>query len=247
MTMGTTELTASAVAYQYRAETPDSLAQQLMGLVSKLPMVEAHSDRLMEFAFGMRFGAARDFAREKVTAVVEDPYQCEHYHESMPSAARGFVALHVEKPEMFVGMAQMFLPDLAELEMTPGDPPVRLPDTAIPEPVAIVHAAMSDDAIALSLGDGEESGLPEFLDRKAGPEGMFLSASYDMGAYMEYSDQLDDHMHQDADGGGETHSDAAREIANAARTAFADMADRSYTTLQFTKGGLVIEGRTTFK
>jgi hypothetical protein len=81
MTMGTTELTASAVAYQYRAETPDSLAQQLMGLVSKLPMVEAHSDRLMEFAFGMRFGAARDFAREKVTAVVEDPYQCEHLQD----------------------------------------------------------------------------------------------------------------------------------------------------------------------
>ena len=211
ITMGTTELTTSAVSVQYRVETPTSLAGQLMGLVSKIPMVEAHSDRILEFAFGMKFGPVRDFLREKATAIVDDPYQCEHLtdlnssaseslaqlnqpmppfvnnfrglrirlseivmgHDSIPQNARGHLAVHVEQPEMFIGMAQMFIPDLSTLSITPGDPPVRLPESLVPVPGIVAFAALSDDAIGLALGEGEESGLLPYLDRKTGPEGTF--------------------------------------------------------------------------
>ena len=44
-----------------------------MGLVSKIPVADEISDRILEFAFGMRFGPVRDFLREKVTAIVDDP------------------------------------------------------------------------------------------------------------------------------------------------------------------------------
>ena len=281
MTMGVTELTPTAVAFQYRLETPETLASQLMGLVSKIPVAEELSDRILDFAFGMRFGSARDFLREKVTAIVDDPYQCEHLLElnngavqalvqldepmppfvnnfrgvrvslneiminqdSIPENARGHLAVHVDKPEMFIGMAQMFLPDLSNLAITPGDPPVRLPESLVPVPGIIAFAAMSSDAIGIAVGENEQAGLPEFLNRDAGPEGIFLSAGYDMAAYLDYTRNLGTPYQ----GQNDPHSQAAMEIRNAASTAFREMANRSYTTLRFTADGFVMDNKMTFK
>ena len=281
MTMGVTELTPTAVAFQYRLETPATLASQLMGLVSKIPVAEELSERILEFAFGMRFGPVRDFLREKVTAIVDDPYQCEHLRElnngavqalvqldepmppfvnnfrgvrvslneiminqdSIPENARGHLAVHVDKPEMFIGMAQMFLPDLSNLAITPGDPPVRLPESLVPVPGIIAFAAMSSDAIGIAVGENEEASLPEFLNRDAGPEGIFLSAGYDMAAYLDYTGNLGTPYQ----GQNDPHSQAAMEIRNAASTAFREMADRSYTTLRFTADGFVMDNKMTFK
>lgn len=281
MTMGVKELTPAAVALQYRVETPKTLAGQLMGLVSKIPVADEISDRILEFAFGMRFGPVRDFLREKVTTIVDDPYQCEHLRdlnesaaqalvqldepmppfvnnfrgvrvslneimmsqESIPENARGHLAVHVDKPEMFIGMAQMFLPDLSNLAITPGDPPVRLPESLVPVPGIVAFAAMSSDAIGIAVGEQEETSLPEFLSRDAGPEGIFLSAGYDMAAYLDYT-QNQGTQYQDQN---DPHSQAAMEIRSAASTAFREMADRSYTTLRFTGDGFVADNKMTFK
>ena len=281
MTMGVKELTPAAVALQYRVETPTTLAGQLMGLVSKIPVADEISDRILEFAFGMRFGPVRDFLREKVTTIVDDPYQCEHLRdlnesaaqaivqldepmppfvnnfrgvrvslneimmsqESIPENARGHLAVHVDKPEMFIGMAQMFLPDLSNLAITPGDPPVRLPESLVPVPGIVAFAAMSSDAIGIAVGEQEETSLPEFLSRDAGPEGIFLSAGYDMAAYLDYT-QNQGTQYQDQN---DPHSQAAMEIRSAASTAFREMADRSYTTLRFTGDGFVADNKMTFK
>ena len=281
MTMGVTELTPTAVAFQYRLETPRTLASQLMGLVSKVPVADELSDRILEFAFGMRFGPVRDFLREKVAAIVDEPYQCEYLNDlndsavqalaqldepmppfvnnfrgvrvslneimvnqdSIPENARGHLAVHVDKPEMFIGMAQMFLPDLSNLAITPGDPPVRLPESLVPVPGIIAFAAMSSDAIGIAVGEREEASLPEFLNRDAGPEGIFLSAGYDMAAYLDYTRNLGTPYR----GQNDPHSQAAMEIRNAANTAFREMADRSYTTLRFTADGFVMDNKMTFR
>ncbi|MFC1720463.1 hypothetical protein ACFL00_04915 [Pseudomonadota bacterium] len=288
MTVGVKELSKSSFAAQYRLETPETLAGQLMGLVSKIPAADKLSNRILELSFGMRFGPVRDFLLEKATAIVNDPYQCERLaqlnenaaeslaqlnqpmppflnnfqgvrvslsefkpiQDAMPENTRGQMAVHVEQPQMFIGMAQMFLPDLSSLTIKPGEPPVRLPENLIPVPGLVAFAAMSDDAIGLALGEGEEDGLTAFLDRKAGPEGMFLSASYDMAAYLEYSEKLGEYQPDlsDTDGEGHTsHAEAARELQEAMSIALKKMADRSDSSMSFTPGGLVIDSRTTFK
>ena len=285
MTMGVTELTPTAIAFQYRLETPRTLASELMGLVSEIPVADELSERILEFAFGMRFGPVRDFLREKVTAILDDPYQCEHLRElndsalqaqaqlnepmppfvnnfrgvrvslneimmsqdSIPENARGHLAVHVDKPEMFIGMAQMFLPDLSELAITPGDPPVRLPESLVPVPGIVAFAAMSSDAIGIAVGESEAASLPEFLNREAGPEGIFLSAGYDMAAYLDYTGNLGAHYQDQYGDNGDPHSQAAREIRNAANNAFRELADRRYTTLRFTADGFVMDNKMTFK
>jgi hypothetical protein len=289
MTMGTTEMSASAIAVQYRVETPRTLAGQLMDLVSRIPMVEAHSDRILEFAFGMKFGPVRDFLREKANAIVEEPYQCTYLAElnsnaaealaqlnqamppfvnnfrgirlslsefmmsgqSIPENAKGQIAVHVDQPEMFVGMAQMFLPDLSELAITPGDPPVRLPASLIPVPGMVAFAAMSDSAIGLAMGEAEESGLTPFLGHENGPEGMFLSANYDMAAYLAHTASMGSQYavanHANHGETGHHAGEAFLEIQEAAQQAFSEMADRSHSTLRFSGEGFVADNRMTFK
>lgn len=286
MTVGTTEFSPAAIAYQYRVESPATLAGQLVKLVSSLPAADARSDRVLELSFGMRLGAVRDFLREKAMAIVADPYLCEHLQdinagaerslaqldqpmppfvnnfrgirvslstiafgeEPIPANARGHLALHVEQPEMFVGMAQMFLPDLSGMALEPGSDPAPLPDSLMPAPGLVAFAAMSKDAIGLSVGSGEEESLQPFLNRDPGPEGQFLSLSYDAAAYLDYTDRLGkslqglDDEHYD---GNAVH--AAHAIGMAARGVLREMADRSLTTMQFGAEGLVIDGRMTFK
>jgi hypothetical protein len=286
MTAGTTELSAAAIGYQYRVESPSTLAGRLMDLVAEIPAVEAVSARMLDFAFGMRLGAVRDFVQETASAIVADPFACEQLQAlndgaadtlarleqpmppfvnnfrgirvslddirmdgaTMPADASGHLAVHVEKPEMFVGMAQMFLPDLSNLAITPGDPPVRVPESLLPAPDMVAYAAMSKDAIGLSVGASEEQGLPAFLNRDAGPEGMFLSASYDTAAYLDLTSRYTaERQHGQYEEEHERAADAARAISEAGRAALRAVADRSLTTLRFGQDGLVIDGRMTFK
>ncbi|NNJ65777.1 MAG: hypothetical protein HKP16_09430, partial [Xanthomonadales bacterium] len=286
MTAGTTELSAAAIGYQYRVESPSTLAGRLMDLVADIPAVEAVSSRMIDLAFGMRFGAVRDFVQQTASAIVADPFECEQLKElndgaadtlarldqplppflnnfrgirislddirvdgaTMPADASGHLAVHVEQPEMFVGMAQMFLPDLSNLALTAGDPPVRVPESLMPATGMVAYAAMSKDAIGLSVGAGEEQGLPAFLDRDPGPEGMFLSASYDTAAYLDLTSRYTAARQRGQyDEEYEAAADAARAIAEAGRAAFRAAADRSLTTLRFGSDGLVIDGRMTFR
>jgi hypothetical protein len=282
LTVGVKALDENEIATQYRVETPPTLAGQLLGLVSRMPAADPAAMGVMELAFGMRFGAVRDFLREKAEQIVASPYQCAQLldlndsaaqaleqlnqpippflnnfrgvrvslseitmdPDSIPRNARGFMAVHVEQPQMFVGMAQMFLPDLSTLTIAPGEPPVRIPANLIPFPDLVAFAAMSDEAIGLSLGEGEEGGLPAFLDRENGPEGTFLSANYDMAAYLEYSQMMNGANPAAGEDGFDYYPGA---LAKAANQALEQMADRSITSMSFTPGGLEIDNRMTFK
>lgn len=285
LTAGTTAFSATKIAYQYRLESPASLAGQLAGLVARVPPANAASSRMLDLSFGMRIGALRDFLREKAAAITENPYECEQLQdinssaasslaqldqpmppfinnfrglrislsevllgaEFMPADARGHLALHVEQPEMFVGMAQMLLPDLSTLNLSPGDPPVPIPAGLNPLPDLVAFAAMSDDAIGLSFGAGEETQLQGYLTQKPGPEGMFLSASYDTAAYLDYSERMGAQTPTGDSAANPGGGDALRAIGKAARDAYRDMADRSHTTLQFGPDALIIDGSVTFK
>jgi len=162
----------------------------------------------------------------------------------LPTDARGRLALHVDQPEMFVGMAQMFLPDLSGLALKPGNEPEQLPASLIPVPDVIAFAAMSGNAIGLSVGAGEEASLKDFLEQPAGQDDMFLSVNYDTAAYLDYTGQLDAWAQDDVDAHPARRLEA---IGTAAREAMKKMADRSLTTMRFGPDGLVIDGRMTFR
>lgn len=163
--------------------------------------------------------------------------------QELPSDLRGHLAVHVDEPQMFVGMAQMFLPDLSEMNLAPGGEPSRVPEFLISVQGIEAWAAMSDEAIGLSVGAGEQNTLVEFLEMDAGPEGMFLSADYDSTAYYDYQDTA----LANAGANDGYDSNPANSISEAFTAAAREYSDRSHLTLSFTKEGLVAESHVTFK
>jgi hypothetical protein len=161
--------------------------------------------------------------------------------QDFPKDVRGHVALHVEQPQMFVGMAQMFLPDLSEMELAPGDEPSRVPEFLISYQGIEAWAAMSDDAIGLSVGAGEQETLVDFLEMEAGPDGAFLSLDYDYAAAYEYRSRGMAAM------GAEQPAGAATAISNAMVDVMKETGDRNRVEMKVTEQGLVIDSRMTFK
>lgn len=291
---GLTELTPSTIGLQYRLEMADDLAGELAELVSSVPAAPAQSSRLLDFAFGIRVGAARDFLIRKATALSQEQFQCESLQglndaasralvklntpmpplvnnflglrasvSSMPEdesdfdSFRGTVALHVDKPEMFVGMAQMMLPPLAEFELEKNAAPQRLPESLIPMPGIEAYAAMSDTAIGVAVGQGEQAGLLDYLDSDSEGDGSFFSVNYDMAAYMEKLEELtqsfeDSGLVDDTDMNGDSEANAEaearmREIGEAMRESFRAMAGRSRFDMRFDAHGLAMDTEMTFK
>jgi hypothetical protein len=175
---------------------------------------------------------------------------------SMPGVVEGLIAVHVEQPEMFVGMAQMFLPDLTSLNLVKGNPPVQLSASLIPVPDTVAFAALSDNAIGVSLGAGEEIRLPAYLAQQAIADGTFLSLNYDTAAYLDFTQGMSEKwQHHAGESDGEDgvpvsraeHEAVAKEIAGAVQHAYKTVAGRSQLSLRFTAQGLVIDSRMTFK
>jgi len=291
LVMGTTELTAHAIGIQYVVETQPDQALQLMGLLADVPMGAAESHRLLEFAFGLKVGAVRDFLLAEATAINTAPYQCEQLQDlnqhaaaaleklneplpplvnnfrglrlslsklsmgqsSVPESAAGLLAVHVDQPELFVGMAQMFLPDLSSLKLVKGQPPVQLPQTMIPQADTIAFAALTDSAIGISMGVGEENALVPFLQQSAAKNGTFLSVSYDSAAYLDFTSKLTQGLEEFAEQPDDTADpDAGQQrsvkaISEAMRQAYANAVDRSQIDARFTEQGLLIDSRMTFK
>lgn len=160
------------------------------------------------------------------------------------STARGTFALHMDKPEMVVGMAKMFLPQMEELDLTRGAAPVELPQDLVPMPGVSAYAAMSDNALGLSLGQGEEASLGDFLADDTNSSGSFFSVNYDMGAYMDKMDMITDDLiaagvTNDFDVELGNHHDS--EVERAFREVFRNMAGRNHLELSFDRDGFAID------
>jgi hypothetical protein len=290
LVMGSTELTVNAIGMQYVVETRPDQALQLMGLPAEIPMGAALSTRLLEFAFGLKVGAVKDFLLAQATSITQAPYQCERLQElnsqadaalvklneplppfvnnfrgvrvslselsmsqSIPDAIKGLLAMHVDQPELFVGMAQLFLPDLSTLSLVKGEPPVPLPPGLIPLPDSSAFAALSDSAIGLSMGAGEESELLAYMEQPAEGNGTFLLVNYDSAAYLDFARKLSAGLEQIADqpdgaaDANAAHEGAVKAVSEAMQQAYASVVDRSQIGARFTEQGLMIDSRMTFK
>lgn len=280
VTGGVTEMAVKAMQYRVVASMPGTLANRMTGLVASIPAARTLSDHLAELSFGIKVGAVRDFIREKAQAVVDAPFQCDHYADlnkqaedvlvkmdqpmppfvnnfrgvraslkelvfepgqDLPKDIRGHLAVHVDEPQMFVGMAQMFLPDLSEMQLAPGDEPSRVPEFLISYQGVEAWAAMSDEAIGLSVGAGEQNTLVGFLELDAEDEGLFFSADYDNAAWYDYQSK-----NMPTPGNGHPMNPAMA-ISEAAIEAMKEAGDRNHVEMRFTPDGLVIDSRMTFK
>jgi len=103
----------------------------------------------------------------------------------IPTNVKASAMIGISNPQLLLGMAGAFVPQLADLALTNDGQPVAFPAGVIPPFVESPHVAMMDHGFAVSVGAGEESGLKSYLDADA-PSGAapFMSYNYDTSFFL---------------------------------------------------------------
>jgi len=152
----------------------------------------------------------------------------------------GVMALHVDKPEMFVGMATMMVPGFEELDLPNQSEPVKIPAEVLHMEGLDIYALMSDGAIGVAMGEDNAKNLGSFMRAKPQSDGTFFSVSYDIARQMEIQAAMIDKMVVQ-------HDSEHAEFTEAMKETYSAMFDRSRVDARLTKGGLVIDSNITFK
>ena len=157
----------------------------------------------------------------------------------------GLLALHVDKPEMFVGTATMLVPGFDTLDLANQSDPVKIPTELMQLHVddLDVYALMSDDAIGVAVGEQQAKELVGFMDAKPQENGTFFSVSYDMARQLELQASMQDKLDIDSD----HHHASAHEFSDAFKSSYTSMLGRSRVDMRFTDDGLVIDSKLGFK
>ncbi len=155
----------------------------------------------------------------------------------------GLVVLHVDKPEMFVGMATMMVPGFEELDLANQTEPVKIPAEMTRMQDLDIYALVGDESIGASLGEENAKDLAAFMQEKPQDNGTFFSVSYDIAKQMEiqmamasqFGIQQDNDQWQDD------------EFSKAVEDIYRNIFDRSRVDARLTGSSLVIDSSVTFK
>lgn len=159
---------------------------------------------------------------------------------------RGLMALYVDKPEMFVGMATMLLPGFDELDLANQDEPVKIPSHLLQLEDVDIFATMTDNAIGFSIGEQGVNDLSAFMDADSPNDGTFFSASYDSARQMELKPELLNNW-LPVISAENKHQQLHSEFSEALKESYMSMLGQSRFEVRFTETGLEIDSTMTFK
>ncbi|HLR87582.1 MAG TPA: hypothetical protein VK064_06875 [Wenzhouxiangella sp.] len=129
--------------------------------------------------------------------------------------ATGTLAVFMRNPEMMLGMAQMFSPELAQLDLKPGGDPQPVPEGLIPNLPADtpVWAGMGKIALGLAFGADQKDRLNDTLDAGKGDHALF-TYSMNMDGYAALMEQFADKFGDESDDGdnGDIEAQVASQV-----------------------------------
>ena len=97
----------------------------------------------------------------------------------------GTLAVFMRNPQMMIGMAQMFSPELAALDLRPGADPQPIPPGLVPQLDGVpAWIALSDGGLGLAIGENQDAALPSALSAGSADSAV-LSFGFDMAGYVE--------------------------------------------------------------
>lgn len=103
-----------------------------------------------------------------------------------PTSVDARLLVAIENAEGLLAMGAMFSPEFAALNLESNGKPLRLSMPQIDALGQVVHIAMTDDALAISVGGGMERGLSDLLKSSAPDAPPFIYTEMDAAAYYEY-------------------------------------------------------------
>lgn len=119
-------------------------------------------------------------------AVVEDIEGLDLQNEIPPTSIDMRLLLSMDNVEGLIAMGAMFSPELASLNIEANGEPVKVEMGQLAAMRQTVHAAMTDDAIAVSVGEGTEARLSEMLQADINEPAPFVAFEMDAARYYSF-------------------------------------------------------------
>ncbi len=157
-----------------------------------------------------------------------------------PTSIDASILIAVENAESLVMMAAMMDPQIAALNLVPDGKPVKLEMAQIAEIAKEAFAALSDDALSVSLGDGAEANAADMLVASSSESTPFMSMNMDSARYYAMIGEAMENAEPEE---GEKEMPAAiRKAMQEVLTLSGSMYERMSVEVQFTKRGVEING-----
>ena len=152
-----------------------------------------------------------------------------------PSSVEGRFLLAMKNAPNLLQLGAMFSPELAALSVEPDGKPVRVESEQLAGVADNAWIAMTEDAIAVSTGEGMEQKLGEMLDAPAAGDGTFFSASFDMSRYYAF---IGEAIRLSPDDDGEAMPEEMQDSVIDLMTATSGFYDRTVLDMRLTARGL---------
>jgi len=115
------------------------------------------------------------------------------FENGMPTGG-GTLSFFMRNPQLLVGMAQMFSPAVAQLELEPGGKPQQVPEGAIPQLQQTqleAWLAMGENAIGIAIGEENVSALSRAVEATSADE-LMLAGRFNFQMLLELVDMAED-------------------------------------------------------
>jgi len=119
-------------------------------------------------------------------AVVDDIKGMDLRNQQPPTSIDMRLLVASDNPEALLATGAMFSPEVAALNLKADSTPMKLDVPALASTVEATWVAMSDNALAMSFGDGSEKGLEAMLGAGYKEPSPFLSMNMDAERYYGF-------------------------------------------------------------
>ncbi len=103
-----------------------------------------------------------------------------------PTSADFRFLISTNNAEGLLAMGAMFSPEIAALDLQPDGVPVRFESPQFAGMIDVAYVAMTEDALALSIGAGTEERLGDMLTAAISEPTPFMSVEMDAARYYDF-------------------------------------------------------------
>jgi hypothetical protein len=167
-------------------------------------------------------------------AVIEDIQGMDLANKRPPSSADIRFLLAADNAAGLLAMGAMFSPEIAALQVEPNGKPVRFESPQLAGVTDAAYVAMTESALAISVGKGTETRLADMLAATIRSPHPFMSMDMDADRYYDFIAQT---IVIEDDGDDETPPELKKAIGDVMRV-LGDMFSRITFKIEFTERGV---------
>ncbi|MDX2412373.1 MAG: hypothetical protein QNK16_08970 [Woeseiaceae bacterium] len=178
-------------------------------------------------------------------AVIDDIEGLDITSQTPPTSVDGRFMLVMDNAQALVSMGALFSPEGAELNLQTDGKPVALDNAQIQSMGFSPYAAMTEDALAIGLGENAEEDLQNMLAVKAKEPGPFMSFSMDAARYYSFIGDAMEMTEQDDD--GKAPPPEIQAAVSDIMDVISELYDRMSVEVDLTERGIELKSSVTLK